>query len=243
MSDNPMLVGDMANTSNLQLSPEAEDRLKRLQSAEGKSFTEMVELLGLRPSSSFRGADLRGVDLRGARLAGYDFTGADLAGALMDGADFEGAVVDEHWLATSSEVAATVVPSPTVPVLGVDVQPGNYIIIVGRPGSGKSSFASHLVRYFMTQGGWFATPDANQVLQYRHIMFDWQEQWDRGLFPEATNQRHSPQLRFNVAPTSRNLPTVPVCLLEFSVESFLQLFSVDDKKTRTVISGKPFSES
>lgn len=63
------------------LTDEQRKRLAALANAQDMRFTVLVELAGLDPARSFRGADLRGVDFAGCNLAGYDFSDADLTGA------------------------------------------------------------------------------------------------------------------------------------------------------------------
>lgn len=68
--------------------------LLELAQNDGASFEDLVALAGLDPASSFRGADLSGVDFGSCALAGYDFTEADISHARLDRASVEGAIFD-----------------------------------------------------------------------------------------------------------------------------------------------------
>lgn len=75
-----------------------ENVLIAIAEADGASFTELVEIAGLDPGTSFRGADLRDVDFGTCNLAGYDFTEANLTGASFRQAEIAGASFDDAVL-------------------------------------------------------------------------------------------------------------------------------------------------
>jgi hypothetical protein len=103
--------------------------------------------------------------------------------------------------------------------------PCNYIFAVGRPGSGKSTFQSHLFRYLLTAGDHVVEPDVDFVRTspaYRKLRAEWQEQWDRGQFPTRTLAKRVTEFRYVVKPNS-GLPAIPFGFLEISGEDFVVL--------------------
>ena len=67
-----------------------------------ESFVEISRAVGLDPASSFRAADLRGVDFGDDDLSGFDFTDADLRGANLEGARLSGARLENVDLTTAN---------------------------------------------------------------------------------------------------------------------------------------------
>lgn len=76
------------------ITDEERDTLLAIASAEAADFVQLARIAGLDPATSFRDADLRGVDFVGCDLRGFDFSGTDLTGASFVGASLAGARFD-----------------------------------------------------------------------------------------------------------------------------------------------------
>lgn len=103
----------------------------------------------------------------------------------------------------------------------------NYIFTVGRQGSGKSTFQSHLLRYLYTQGDHNVEPDVEHARStqsdFRNIVLTWREQWQRGQFPAATTIGRPSEFRYIVTPNMGKHAALPFGFLEISGEDFIQL--------------------
>ncbi|MFM9942759.1 MAG: hypothetical protein ACKVP7_25055 [Hyphomicrobiaceae bacterium] len=102
----------------------------------------------------------------------------------------------------------------------------NYIFTVGRPGSGKTTFQSHLLRYLNSGGD--HTLDADPGLSranvdFRDMFLEWQDQWDRGQFPRRSEVGRPLDFRYIVSPNTDGFPPLPFGFLEISGEDFIQL--------------------
>jgi len=100
--------------------------------------------------------------------------------------------------------------------------PCNYIFTVGRAGSGKSTFQSHMLRYLLTSGDHVADPDiehARDNPNFRRMLLDWQMQWNSGTFPRPNEVKRVTEFRYIVTPNGGQKPIL-FGFLEISGEDF-----------------------
>jgi hypothetical protein len=71
----------------LKISDAARRRIERILSVRKLDFRAMAEAAGLNPMTSFRGADLSGVDFGKSDLRNVDFSSAKLQGCDFSGAN------------------------------------------------------------------------------------------------------------------------------------------------------------
>ena len=109
--------------------------------------------------------------------------------------------------------------------------PGNYIFAVGCPGSGKSTFQSHLFRYLATCGDYQVEPDVEFVrsgASFHKLRAEWQKKWQSGAFPDASDVKQVTEFRYNITPNNGH-PAIPFGFLEISGEEFNKLVREGDK--------------
>jgi hypothetical protein len=118
--------------------------------------------------------------------------------------------------------------------LGSGKKPCNYIFTVGKAGSGKSTFQSHLLRYLLEHDEHHAEPDPeftkddSTYQKYRETVASWNRRWVNGAFPERTHAGKVVEVRLMVTPIKqeykqRKLPAIPFGFLEISGEDFKTL--------------------
>lgn len=102
----------------------------------------------------------------------------------------------------------------------------NYIFTVGRPGSGKTTFQSHMLRYLNSGGEHVVEADpvlAKSNVEFRDLFLEWQDQWDRGHFPRRSEAGRPLDFRYIVTPNLDGFPPIRFGFLEISGEDFIQL--------------------
>lgn len=103
--------------------------------------------------------------------------------------------------------------------------PGNYIFAVGRPGVGKSTLQSHLLRYLLTSSGQVVEVDrefARSASDFGKVLAEWQSQWRRGDFPSRTAMGRPTEFRYVIKEKDGSRP-MPFGFLEISGEDFDEL--------------------
>ena len=109
--------------------------------------------------------------------------------------------------------------------------PGNYIFAVGCPGSGKSTFQSHLFRYLATCGDYLVEPDVEFMrngASFQKLRAEWQTTWETGAFPKASDVKQVTEFRYKVTPQTGH-PVIPFGFLEISGEEFKKLITHNDQ--------------
>ncbi len=140
---------------------------------------------------------------------------------------------------SAGTASSTTYTAPSADMTGVRLGPSAnsssskekyyYIFTVGRPGSGKSTFQSHLLRYLMTQGHHRVEPDTEHTASeaFRETFAKWRAQWQSGFFPDRTAAGRPAEFRYKVTPHKRGYPTIPFGFVEISGEDFEKLMAFD----------------
>ncbi len=130
-------------------------------------------------------------------------------------------------------------PKPTAQRIGGTKKPCNYIFTVGKAGSGKTTFQSHLLRYLTQHDEHHAEPDPeftrdDSVYQtYRSTVAKWQKKWINGEFPDRNFIGQVVEIRLVVEPVkpaykANRYPTIPFGFLEISGEDFKSLIDAGE---------------
>ena len=110
---------------------------------------------------------------------------------------------------------------------------GNYVISIGKVGSGKTTLHSHLLHY-VSKHGPFAT---NHITASRDEKVEARERnfwlylrgcWETGEFPERTKVNEFHQLLFEVVPEKKNKPPLRFGFIEISGENLEIYFKPRD---------------
>jgi hypothetical protein len=95
-------------------------------------------------------------------------------------------------------------------------KPGNYVLVAGKTGSGKTAFLNHLVRYMATVEKDFAIEPLAAVGRAESLLDDWDLSWDAGkLVPEtAAGQPKDHAFRIRPGARHKDKPTIEVGFFE-----------------------------
>lgn len=122
------------------------------------------------------------------------------------------------------EPAAVREPQSSLDVSATDADApdGNYIVTIGLPGSGKSTFQSHLLRFLFREGDYVAEPTADKAVdedEWERTILRWRAYWQRGLFPDRTERGRFAEFRYTITPISpKGMPKLRFGMVEISGE-------------------------
>lgn len=121
------------------------------------------------------------------------------------------------------------------------VFPGTYLFSVGPVGSGKSTFQSQLMRYFVQSKKFSIDPIWTQdplSLDAEVLFKSWRDDWENDAFPQATQIRNPAVLRFRVKAQGFHIKPVTLGIIEVSGEDYNRLVDPnygDDRKLPDIL--------
>lgn len=103
---------------------------------------------------------------------------------------------------------------------------GHYIFTVGRPGTGKSTLQSQVLRYLFESREYHSqikTADESERVEQERLdklLAEWRKCWRDDRFPERTAASRPSEFRFEVAPVQRNNNYITFGFFEVAGEDF-----------------------
>jgi hypothetical protein len=98
-------------------------------------------------------------------------------------------------------------PLPEGDLVAFEARPGNYILAVGLPGSGKTALQSHILHYLFKSGTYYAgsDPDPKREQSQLATLAYWKQCWREKIFPESTQLDRADHFRYVIRTKGQDL--------------------------------------
>lgn len=104
----------------------------------------------------------------------------------------------QKLLQSSTPLPGAPPPPPSGDLVVFEARPGNYIMAIGLPGSGKTVLQSHILHFLFDSSKYHAAsdPDPDSTQSQLMTLNYWKQCWREGRFPEATKEDRADHFRY-----------------------------------------------